>query len=206
MTNSILLTVKKLLGISEEYHAFDIDILTNINAVFLTLNQLGIGPILPFQLPLIVDADDEDDPAIATTWDDFLGDQKEHLAAVQTYVYQRVRLLFDPPTNSFLVDAIRKSCDEFEWRFTVQPKTAGAVNDVEARKTVYAGDDTVSEEEPFEPVESTPPGESTEPNEPFIPGSDEDTELGNNLVSGPQMTSMRSTRSSSINIYDIFGK
>lgn len=201
MTNSILLTVKKLLGISEEYHAFDIDILTNINAVFLTLNQLGIGPVLPFQLPLMMDSDDEDDPAIATTWDDFLGDQKEHLAAVQTYVYQRVRLLFDPPTNSFLVDAIRKSCDEFEWRFTVQPKTMGAVEDVENRKIVYEGDDTLppEEEEPLEPIGPT------DPENPFLPGgSDEELEFGNNLVSGPQMVPTR-TRTSSIDIYDIFG-
>lgn len=148
MTNSIFLTIKKLLGIAEEYHAFDIDILTSINAVFLTLNQLGIGPLLPFQLPLMLpieesdedfsyDAEETTDPAIATTWDDFLGDQKEYLAAVQTYVYQRVRLIFDPPSNSFLVDAIRKSCDEFEWRFTVQPKTQGAVDNVETYKTIY---------------------------------------------------------------------
>lgn len=162
MTNSILLTTKKLLGISEEYHAFDIDILTNINAVFLTLNQLGVGPTLPFQLPLMVDPDDADDPAIAITWDDFLGNQKEYLAAVQTYVYQRVRLMFDPPTNSFLVDAMQKSCQEFEWRFTVQPKTSGAVEDVDSRKVIYEGDNDAkdepvfpSEEPPFEPTEST---------------------------------------------------
>lgn len=159
MTNSILLTIKKLLGISEEYHAFDIDIITDINAVFLTLNQLGIGPQLPFQLPLIIDSNDELDPAITITWDDFLGNQKEYLAAVQTYVYQRVRLLFDPPTNSFLVDAIRKSCDEFEWRFTVQPKTSGAVKNVDSYRTVYSGDKII-EEEPLDPI--IPPIEGEE--------------------------------------------
>lgn len=159
MTNSILLTIKKLLGISEEYHAFDIDVLTNINAVFLSLNQLGIGPRLPFQLPLMLDSDDEDDPAISTTWDDFLGDQKEHLAAVQTYVYQRVRLMFDPPTNSFAVTAMQESCKEFEWRFTVQPKTIGAVEDVERYKASYIGDEEPEEEEwPYE----TPPEETEE--------------------------------------------
>lgn len=108
-TQSILLTIKKMLGISEEYHAFDIDILTNINAVFLTLNQLGVGPTMPYHIT----GEDE-------TWQDFLGDQNDILAGIQTYVYQRVRLMFDPPTNSFLVDSMRKQIEEFEWRFNVQ--------------------------------------------------------------------------------------
>lgn len=176
MTNSIFLTVKKLLGVAEEYHAFDIDILTAINATFLTLNQLGIGPRLPFQLPLMADLlpDDEeetwrDDPAITTTWDDFLGDQKEYLAAVQTYVYQRVRLIFDPPTNSFLVDAIQKSCEEFEWRFTVQPKTEGAVEDVEERKTIYKGDVEDDNDEGFEDFPPVDPDNPTDPDNPENP-------------------------------------
>lgn len=151
MTNSIFLSTKKLLGISEEYHAFDIDILTAINATFLTLNQLGVGPLLPFQLPLILSHEDEEefqnDPAVTTTWEDFLEDQYEHLAAVQTYVYQRVRLIFDPPTNSFMVTAMQESCKEFEWRFTVQPKTMGAVEDIENRKIVYDGDKEPEDED-----------------------------------------------------------
>lgn len=176
MTNSIFLTVKKLLGVAEEYHAFDIDILTAINATFLTLNQLGIGPRLPFQLPLMADLlpDDEeetwrDDPAVTTTWDDFLEDQKEYLAAVQTYVYQRVRLIFDPPTNSFLVDAIQKSCEEFEWRFTVQPKTEGAVEDVEERKTIYKGDIEDDNDEGFEDFPPVDPDNPIDPNNPENP-------------------------------------
>lgn len=123
ITQSILLTVKKMLGVSEEYHAFDIDIITDINAVFLTLNQLGVGPILPYSIT----GDEE-------TWQDFLGEQYDYLAGVQTYVYQRVRLLFDPPTNSFLVDAMKKSCEEFEWRFSIQPKTQAQVDKVESFK------------------------------------------------------------------------
>lgn len=177
MTNSIFLTVKKLLGVSEEYHAFDIDILTAINATFLTLNQLGIGPTLPFQLPLMADlsSDDEeeswrDTDTVTLTWDDFLEDQKDYLAAVQTYVYQRVRLIFDPPTNSFLVDAIKKSCEEFEWRFTVQPKTEGAVEDVEERKIIYKGDVADDEDNGFEdfpPIDQEPddPDDSDDSNE-----------------------------------------
>ena len=123
ITQSILLTVKKMLGVSEEYHAFDLDIIININSVFLTLNQLGVGPATPYQI-----TDTEQ------TWSDFLGEQTEYLAGVQTYVYLRTRLLFDPPTNSFLVDSIRKQCDELEWRFTVQPKTQKEVDYVESFK------------------------------------------------------------------------
>lgn len=179
MTKSIFLTVKKLLGISEEYHAFDIDILTAINATFLTLNQLGIGPLLPFQLPLILPYEDEEefqnDPAVTTTWEDFLGDQYEHLAAVQTYVYQRVRLIFDPPTNSFMVTAMQESCKEFEWRFTVQPKTMGAVEDVEKRKFVYDGDKEPEDEDwGLEPPPTTEPTNPDEPKDPIDPNNPDD--------------------------------
>lgn len=107
MTNSILLTIKKMLGISEEYHAFDIDIITNINSVFLTLNQLGVGPSSPFQIT----GEDE-------VWTDF--EESTKVPGIQTYLYLKVRLLFDPPTNSFLVDSIRKQIDELEWRLNIQ--------------------------------------------------------------------------------------
>lgn len=112
MTKSILLTIKKMLGIAEEYHAFDIDVITNINSVFLTLNQLGVGPALPFSIT-----------GEKETWSNFLDAQESYLQGVQTYVYLKVRLLFDPPTNSFLVDAMQKQANEFEWRLMVQPKT-----------------------------------------------------------------------------------
>lgn len=126
ITQSILLTVKKMLGIAEEYHAFDLDIIINVNAVFLTLNQLGIGPVSPYQIT-----------GTEETWEDFLGNQLKFLAGVQTYVYQRVRLIFDPPTNSFLVDAIQKSCQEFEWRFSVQPKNQSELDYQESKKETY---------------------------------------------------------------------
>lgn len=107
MTNSILLTVKKMLGISEEYHAFDIDVITNINSVFLTLNQLGIGPSSPFQIT----GEDE-------VWTDFEDPTK--VPGIQTYLYLKVRLLFDPPTTSFLLESIKEQIAELEWRMNVQ--------------------------------------------------------------------------------------
>lgn len=110
MTNSIFLTVKKMLGIAEEYHAFDLDIIVNINSVFLNLNQLGVGPIDPYQIT----GEEE-------TWDDFQGDTV--IPGIQTYVYLKTRLFFDPPTNSFLVDNIQKQIAELEWRMNAQSET-----------------------------------------------------------------------------------
>lgn len=105
MTQSILLTTKKMLGIAEEYEAFDIDIVIHINAIFLFLNQLGVGPKTPFQI---------------TGVDEQWGDFQTEIPGVPSYMYAKVRLLFDPPTNSFLVDSLNKTIQEFEWRFIMQ--------------------------------------------------------------------------------------
>lgn len=141
MTQSILLTVKKMLGIAEEYHAFDLDITIHVNSVFLTLNQLGVGPDTPFQIT--------DDSAI---WSDF-ADTSE-VPGIQTYVYLKTRLAFDPPTNSFLVDAIQKQIAELEWRMNVQVDPKREVEEVPIDPT-----------EPEEPVEEGP-------SEPIIPPID----------------------------------
>jgi hypothetical protein len=104
MNNSILTSTKKNLGISEDYDVFDQDVLTHINSVFSTLNQLGIGPTEGFA---IEDA--------AATWDDFLGSDIR-LNSVKTYVYLRVRLLFDPPSTSYHISALKEQITELEWR------------------------------------------------------------------------------------------
>lgn len=107
MTDSILDSTKKVLGIEAEYTAFDVDILMHINTVFMTLNQLGIGPAEGFVV--------EDKNA---KWSEFLGGVPA-LNAVKTYVYLRVRLLFDPPGTSFALDATQKQVAELEWRLNV---------------------------------------------------------------------------------------
>lgn len=127
ITQSILLTVKKMLGIAEEYHAFDLDLIININSVFLTLNQLGVGPTRPYKIS-----------GDAETWADFLGDQYGELEGVETYVYLKVRLLFDPPTNSFLVDAMQSQVAELEWRLNFQVEGGnnfGNNDDLEPQKS-----------------------------------------------------------------------
>ena len=108
MDNSILNSIKKQLGITEEYNVFDKDIIMHINSVFLTLNQLGVGPDNGFYI------DDSSD-----SWTDFIPDGIL-LNSVKTYVYLKVKLLFDPPGSSSAVDSINRTISELEWRINVQ--------------------------------------------------------------------------------------
>lgn len=104
MSDSILNSTKKILGIGSDYEVFDLDIITHINSAFATLTDLGIGPDEGYMI--------EDDSA---TWGDYLkGDNR--LNPVRTYVYLKVRVLFDPPTTSFAIEAINKQIAELEWR------------------------------------------------------------------------------------------
>ena len=110
--DSILTSVKKMLGIDEAYTHFDTDIIMHINSIFNVLTQIGVGPEDGYQ---IQNADD--------LWSDFLGDTKL-LNTVKSYMYLRVKLLFDPPATSSAGESLRKIADEFEWRIsvTVDPK------------------------------------------------------------------------------------
>ena len=108
MQESILTSIKKLLGITADYKHFDTDIIMHINSVFMVLMQLGLGPEDGFSI--------SDDSA---TWSDFIADKK-WLEAVKSYVYLRVRLLFDPPQNGTLMNAMEKQIAEFEWRCMVE--------------------------------------------------------------------------------------
>ena len=105
--DSILSSIKKLLGIADEYTVFDSDIIMHINSVFFVLNQLGVGPPDGFSI--------QDKTAV---WDDFIP-CGANLEAVKSYVYLKVRLLFDPPQSSALTEAIDRQISEFEWRLNV---------------------------------------------------------------------------------------
>lgn len=104
MEQSILTSTKKILGIAGDYTAFDLDIITHINAAFSTLTQLGVGPVEGF---MIEDAE--------TEWYDYIEDDIQ-LNTVKSYVFLKVRQLFDPPTTSYLITAMEKQIQEFEWR------------------------------------------------------------------------------------------
>lgn len=107
MDTSILNNIKKLLGLAEDYEAFDIEIVVLINAAFSVLRQLGVGPEEGFA---ITDA--------SSTWADFDGDPAR-LEMVKTYVYLKVRVVFDPPTGGVL-DSMNKLIQEYEWRMNVE--------------------------------------------------------------------------------------
>ena len=108
MDENILDSIKILLGIQPDDFNFDAEILMHINSVFMILHQLGVGPTTAFKIT----SNSED-------WDDFLTTSVD-LEAVKSYIFLKVRLLFDPPQNSFLVDSIEKQIAEFEWRLQVQ--------------------------------------------------------------------------------------
>ena len=105
--DSILTSIKKLLGISEEYEQFDADLIIHINSVLMVLRQLGVGPENGFSI--------KDDSAI---WADFISDDVT-LEAVKSFVYLKVKLLFDPPLSSAVIESMNRQISEFEWRLNV---------------------------------------------------------------------------------------
>lgn len=107
MSDSILDTTKKAIGIGADYDVFDPDIIMHINGVFSTLNQLGIGPVEGFAIS-----------GAEEKWDAFLGDDPR-FNNVRTYVFLKVRYVFDPPNNSFTLNAMKEQIQEHEWRLSV---------------------------------------------------------------------------------------
>ena len=105
--DSILTSVKKLLGLTEEYTAFDADIIMHINSVLMILNQMGVGPEKAFT---ISDA--------TATWSEFCGERAD-MEAVKSYVALKVRMLFDPPQSSSTMEATKNLISELEWRLYV---------------------------------------------------------------------------------------
>lgn len=108
ITESILTSIKKLLGIDEEYTHFDPDIIMHINSVFSILTQLGVGPANGFS---ITGKDEK--------WADFIDNSLNNFSLVKSYVYMKVRLLFDPPLSSAAIESINRQISEFEWRLFV---------------------------------------------------------------------------------------
>lgn len=113
---SILTSIKKLLGLTEEYEQFDPEIVMHINSVFMDLRQLGVGPEEGFFI--------EDETSV---WTDFVSEIGK-IEAVKSYMHLRVKLLFDPPANSSLIESMNRQIAQFEWRLNVaaeSPKTLG---------------------------------------------------------------------------------
>lgn len=113
MSDSILDNTKKVLGIDASYTVFDVDIMMHINSAFNTLTQLGLGPPVGFMIL--------DDTAV---WADFFDPVHGLMQSVKTYIYLRVRLLFDPPGTSFVIASMERQILELEWRLNVQREEA----------------------------------------------------------------------------------
>jgi hypothetical protein len=109
---SILNTIKKLLGIAPDDDSFDSDVLVHINSTIPILSQMGIGPSNGF---IVTSPDDK--------WSDYINSDTINLEGVKTYLYLKIKLIFDPPTNSTTIDAINKSINELEWRMMLAVET-----------------------------------------------------------------------------------
>ena len=105
--DSILTSVKKLLGIEEDYTHFDADIIMHINTVFMILNQLGVGPEEGFS---ITDK--------TSVWDDYIADL-QNFEAVKSYMFLKVKMLFDPPTGSAVTESYNRTISELECRLSM---------------------------------------------------------------------------------------
>lgn len=106
--DSILISVRKVIGCGEDCDDFDVDILIHLNSVFAILQQLGVGPEEGYYVD-----------NIKQTWHDYLGEDSTHLNMVKSYVTAKVRLLFDPPVSSAVMESLNRICSEFEWRANV---------------------------------------------------------------------------------------
>lgn len=108
MTESILTSIKKLLGIDESYTHFDSDLIMHINSVFSILTQLGVGPPNGFSIM-----------GSGEQWNDFIAKESHNLSLVKSYMHLKIKLLFDPPLSSAVIESINKQISEFEWRLNV---------------------------------------------------------------------------------------
>lgn len=109
MDESILTSIKKMIGMTEDYDVFDTDVIAHINSVFMILRQLGVGPTNGFSI--------KDD---STKWSEFLPTDDPKFSGVQTYMYLKAQMVFDPPSSSILKECKQKMIDELEWRLNAE--------------------------------------------------------------------------------------
>ena len=120
---SILTSIKKLLGIEEDYEQFDPDIIMHINTVFALLKRMGVGPSKGFSI--------KDSEA---AWEDFMGeDPNPILEPVKTYIYLKVKLIFDPPNSSAVMEAIKENIKELEWSLNFEVDAMAGCKEVEVQ-------------------------------------------------------------------------
>lgn len=128
-TESIIVSIKKMLGLGDDYTPFDMDVIVHINSAFMKLTQLGVGPREGF---VVTDYDKK--------WSDFLTNPVT-LGAVKNYVYLQVKMIFDPPTNSYVMDALKQQADELGWRLNVQAESVEDFDFMHNEKAVKETED-----------------------------------------------------------------
>ena len=121
---SILTSIKKLLGIGEDYDKFDVDIITHINTAFSILRQLGVGPKKGFSISGVDDV-----------WNDFIPEDNAQFQDVKTYIYLKVKLVFDPPLSASVIESMKESIHELEWRLNISSDNQ-STNNPESDKNV----------------------------------------------------------------------
>lgn len=105
--DSILESIKKLLGIPKDYIAFDVDVIMHINTAFAILNQLGLGPEGGYGIEGYDDV-----------WDDYI--VSYNMSMIKTFIYLKVRLAFDPPSSTALIESMQRTLDELTWRLELE--------------------------------------------------------------------------------------
>ena len=130
---SILTSIKKLLGISEEYEHFDADIIMHINSAFMVLNQIGVGPEKCYFI--------EDK---LNTWSEFLEDPTD-LQMVKSYMHMKVKLLFDPPASSAVMESMKQMINEFEFRLNIAVDN-GEFSNMRSTKRIVLTDRTTNDD------------------------------------------------------------
>lgn len=118
MDDSILNSIKKLLGLDKNYEVFDEDVIMNINLVFSTLKQIGVKSEVPLSIT-----------SMTEKWSDLFGDDVELINLIKMYTYMKVRIVFDPPSNSFVLTSLNEEIAENEWRIHIQAEGGLDVNE-----------------------------------------------------------------------------
>lgn len=111
MEESILMTIKKMLGLEAGYSPFDTDIIVLINSALMTLTQADVGPKEGFKIT-----------GMSESWSDFLTNEVM-LEAAKQYIYMKVKMIFDPPSSSIVMDALKTQSEEFLWRLIAQAES-----------------------------------------------------------------------------------
>lgn len=119
MEESILMTIKKMLGLEADYTPFDTDIIVLINSALMTLTQADVGPSSGFKIT-----------GMSESWSDFLTNEVM-LESAKQYIYMKVRIIFDPPSSGTVMDALKTQSEELLWRLIAQAESVETFNFME---------------------------------------------------------------------------